>query len=164
MPGIAPRIIRQLLPAIAIAFAAAPAFAQQLDMRFSCGVERDLDGEQVTYADSGTVRLNGDRIEAFQWESALFNPPRSADCSIDESDGLQLEARANAWRITLQDGRAARIRRGYTFGSRVNCSIRIERDGDMVQMKPTCPALCGARPNFSELSVDIKTGTCRYEE
>ncbi len=162
MFNITPRITL-LLPAIAIA-CAAPAFAQQLDMRFSCGVERELDDERVTYADSGTVKLNGDRIDAFQWESALFNPPRSADCSIDESDGLQLEARNNAWRITLQDGQAARTRRGYTFGSRVNCSIRIERDGDMVQMKPTCPALCGARPNFSELSVDIKTGTCRYEE
>ena len=163
MFSISSRIIRLLFPAIAIA-CAAPAVAQQLDMRFSCSIERNLDNERVAYADSGTVKLNGDRIEAFQWESALFNPPRSADCSIDENDGLQLEARDNAWRVTLQDGQAARIRRGYTFGSRVNCSIRVERDGDLVHIKPACPALCGARSNFSALSVDTKTGTCRYDE
>ncbi|MDB5762173.1 MAG: hypothetical protein JWQ21_1168 [Herminiimonas sp.] len=160
---IAPRIIRLTLPVLA-SVCAASAMAQQLDARFSCSAERNQDGEPVVYADSGTFRLNGNRIDAFKWESALFNPPRSADCSIDEDDGLQAEARENAWRITLQDAHAARIKRGYKFGSRINCSIRLERDGDALHVKPTCPALCGSRANFSELSVDLKTGACRYAD
>jgi hypothetical protein len=34
----------------------------------------------------------------------------------------------------------------------------------MLQVKPSRPALCGSRHNFSALSVDLKNGSCRYEK
>jgi len=46
----------------------------------------------------------------------------------------------------------------------MNCTIRVEHEGDTMKVTPTCPALCGSRPNFSALSVDLKSGECRYEE
>jgi hypothetical protein len=141
-----------------------PAQAQQADVRFACSTERIEQGRRVAYADSGTVRLSGAGIVAFQWESAIFSPPRSADCSIDESDGLRAETTDGGWRITVQDPQGARDRRGYAYGSRNNCSIRIERDGDGLRLRPDCPALCGSRMNFSELTVDTKTGACRYQQ
>lgn len=142
--------------------------AQQLETRFSCSVARNEDGEKVTYADNGEFRLKGEKIEAFRWESALFRSTHGFDCSIDESDGLQAEARDEktkaAWRIALVDARAARDRRGFKFDRGMNCTIRLERQGDTLQVKPSCPALCGSRANFSALSVNIKTGECRYDE
>jgi hypothetical protein len=70
----------------------------------------------------------------------------------------------SVWRITLLDGLGARVRRGYDYVHGLNCSIRLQRNGDMLSIKPSCPALCGSRPNFSELSVDLITGACRYQE
>jgi hypothetical protein len=143
------------------------AFAQQLDARFSCSEARN-DGEAVTYADNGEIRIKGDHIDAFRWESALFRSTHGFDCSIDESDGLHAEVRdepkKTMWRVGLLDARAARDRRGFDFDRGLNCTIRLERDGDMLNLKPSCPALCGSRSNFSELSVNLKTGKCRYEE
>jgi hypothetical protein len=142
--------------------------AQQLDTHFSCSAARNEDGEAVTYADSGEIRLKGDHIDAFRWESALFRSTHGFDCSIDESDGLVADVRDETqkvmWRVALADARVARDRRGFTFDRTMNCTIRLEREGDTLNVKPSCPALCGSRPNFSELSVDLKTGTCRYEE
>ncbi len=129
---------------------------------------RDEGGERVIYADSGEIRLRGDRIDAFRWESALHRSTHGFDCSIEQGDGLKAEVREDAnnpsWRIALTDSRAARDRRGYDFDRGLNCTIRLERDGDMLNIKPTCPALCGSRTNFSELSVNLKTGDCRYEQ
>lgn len=156
--------MRLLMMPVLIGICSIPASAQQVDTRFSCSTARVEDGERINYADNGTIRLNGNRIDAFQWESALLHPPRSADCSVDESDGLQAESQGNTWRIIVPDGLAARIRRGYVFGNRTNCSIRIDHDGDTLHIKPACPALCGARLDFSTLSVDLKTGICRYDE
>ena len=148
--------------------AASSAWAQQLETRFSCSQPREEDGLPAIYADSGEIRVNGNRIDAFHWESSLFRKTHGFDCSIDEGDGLQAEARTDlsqpAWRISLTDARAARIRRGYDSEHGLNCSIRLERDGETLHVKPSCPALCGSRPNFSELAVDLKTGKCRYEE
>ncbi len=142
--------------------------AQQLETRFSCSVARNENGESVTFADSGEIRLKGDRIDTFSWESSLFRSTHGFDCSIDESDGLQVEVRNEAqkvmWRIALADARTARSRRGFNFDRRMNCTIRLEREGDTLTVKPSCPALCGSRSNFSALSVDLKTGQCRYEE
>jgi hypothetical protein len=154
-------------PAIAL-LTVASAFAQQLDTQFSCSVARTVDGEEATLADIAEISLKGTRIEAFRWESALFRTNRGFDCSIDESDGLQVEVNNEPqrvqWRIALADARAARDRRGFDFDRSMNCTIRLEREGDMLNLKPSCPALCGSRPNFSELSVNLKTGQCRYEK
>jgi hypothetical protein len=160
-------MIAALLPFVLYA-GAASAVELQLETRFSCSVARTVDGEPVTYADNGEIRITGNQIDAFRWESALFRSTHGFDCSIDESDGLLAEMRDAApmvqWRIALENARQARSRRGYDFDRRLNCTIRLEREGDRLTMKPSCPALCGSRPNFSELSVDLKTGQCRYEE
>jgi hypothetical protein len=146
----------------------AGASAQQLETRFSCSLSRDDNGLPSIYADAGEIRIDGERIEAFRWESSLFRRTHGFDCSIDESDGLEAEAPTDpkhpAWRIRLTDARGARTRRGYDFEHGLNCTIRLERDGDTLHIKPSCPALCGSRSNFSELSVELKAGACRYTE
>lgn len=161
-------LLRTALPFVLLSSASAVALGQQLETRFSCSVARDEDGETVTYADNGEIRLKGDRIDAFRWESALFRSTHGFDCSIDESDDLVAEVRTDMpqpqWRVSLANARVARDRRGYGFDRRMNCTIRLERQGDMLNVKPSCPALCGSRTNFSELSVNLKTGQCRYEE
>lgn len=148
--------------------AAAPGFAQQLDMRFSCSSAGEDHGDKVIYADIGEMRIKGDRIEAFRWESSLFRSTHGFDCSIDESDTLLVEVRDDGqrvqWRVAPQDSLNARVRRGYEYMSRPNCTIRIVRSGDTLDIKPSCPALCGSRPNFTQLSVDLKTGKCMYDE
>jgi hypothetical protein len=155
------------LPALLSAGCGA-AVAQQLDAHFSCSQARNEDGERVTYADTGEMRLSGNRIDVFRWESALFRSTHGFDCSIDETDGLQAEVRDEPeklmWRVGLSDARAARSRRGFNFDRGMNCTIRLERNGDMLNVKPSCPALCGSRANFSQLSVNLKTGKCHYEE
>lgn len=140
--------------------------AQQLQTHFSCSATREESGQRALYADSGEIRIDGNRIDAFRWESALYRRTHGFDCSIDETDGLQAEvgAESGSWRVVLADARAARTRRGYDFDHGLNCSIRLERSDDTLRVKPSCPALCGSRPNFSELSVNLKTGACRYEE
>jgi hypothetical protein len=156
-----------LLPTL-LSAGAATAVAQQLDTHFSCSHTRDEDGEKVIYADNGEMRLKGSQIDGFRWESALYRSTHGFDCSIDEDDGLQAEVRDESsrvtWRVSLTDARAARDRRGFNFDRGLNCTIRLERDGDTLNMKPSCPALCGSRANFSELSVNLKTGKCHYEE
>jgi hypothetical protein len=141
---------------------------QKLDTHFSCSVARNEHGESVTYADNGEIRLKGDHIDAFRWESALFRSTHGFDCSIDETDGLLAEVSDGSqkvqWRVALANARAARDRRGFTFDRGMNCTIRLEREGDTLNVVPSCPALCGSRSNFSELSVNLKTGQCRYEE
>jgi len=145
----------------------AAANAQQLDTKFSCSTTREED-ERVIYADMGEFKLDGTKIEAFHWESSVFRPTHGFDCSIDEDDGLQAETTgANGqpkWRVSLANAQQARSQRGFDFSRGLNCTIRLEKDGDEVHVKPSCPALCGSRSNFSELSVNVKTGACRYEE
>ncbi|MGE5649415.1 MAG: hypothetical protein ACM34A_04385 [Bacillota bacterium] len=144
------------------------ALAQQLDTHFSCSVAREEDGEKVTYADNGEMRLSGEHIEAFRWESALYRSTHGFDCSIDMDDGLQAEVHDEGktvlWRVALSDAHAARARRGFSFERSGNCTIRLVRDGDTLNVQPSCPALCGSRTNFTELSVDLKTGSCHYEQ
>ncbi|WP_395822540.1 hypothetical protein [Collimonas sp.] len=158
-----------LLFVLATALLAPLAQAQQLQTKFGCNMTRNEDGEKVIYGDTGEFRLNGKRIEALRWESALYRPTHGFECSIDSSDDPQAEvqrdgAREN-WRITLKDPAAARQRRGYDFFNHgMNCSIRLQRDGDKLHVIPSCPALCGSRGNFTTLSVDLKTGTCSYEQ
>ena len=160
------RIRQGMLPAL-LAVVACSASAQQLATRFSCSESHEEDVLTAMYADSGEIRLDGKLIEAFHWESSLFRKTHGFDCSIDESDGLQAEIRSDlsepSWRITLKNAREARTRRGYDSDHGFNCSIRLERSGDTLSVKPTCPALCGSRPNFTELSIDLKTGKCRHE-
>jgi hypothetical protein len=140
------------------------ACAQQLDAKFSCSAKGN-DGEPLLYADSGEMHLNGDRIDGFRWESSVFRSTHGFDCSIDDSDNLHAEVmEANKWRISPVDARKARDARGYDAAWRLNCTIRVEHDGDMLHITPSCPALCGSRKNFSELSVNLKTGECRYED
>ncbi|HVL74988.1 MAG TPA: hypothetical protein VM406_03155 [Noviherbaspirillum sp.] len=154
------------LPAalLALAWSAPLAAAQQLDARFSCSDKQEVAGEQLTFADHGRIRLSGDRIEAFRWESALYRSTHGFDCNIDEEDGLKAELTGQAaWRIELRDPLEARMRRGYDFARHMVCTVRLEREGDTVHIRPTCPALCGSRNNFSELSVNTKTGECQYQ-
>ena len=159
---------RAILAAALLVAGTASAAEQQLETRFSCSVARTEDGEQVTYADTGEFRIKGDHIDAFRWESSLFRSTHGFDCSIDEGDGLLAEVRDGTpmvqWRIALENAPDARMRRGYDFDRRPSCTIRLEREGDTLNVKPSCPALCGSRANFSALSVNLKTGQCRYEE
>ena len=156
------------LAALASMLICAAAGAQQLDTRFSCSVARDDKGEPAILADTGEFRLRGDHIEAFRWESALHRSTHGFDCSIDESDGLRAEVSSEAstttWRVGLVSPQEARERRGYTFDRIPRCTIRLERIGAILNVRPTCPALCGSRANFTELSVDLKSGKCHYEE
>ena len=157
-------VMRRLTYPALLCLGALPAIAQDLDTRFSCSVRREEDTGLVDYADSGKFRLEGNQIKEFYWESSLFRRTHGFDCSIDQGDGLQAETTENGWRITLADPRAARDRRGYDWDHGINCSIRLTRSGELLQVKPSCPALCGSRSNFSALSVDLKTGNCHIEE
>ena len=153
--------------------AAQAAMVPQLDAQFSCSVERPQDsrhdGQRSIYADSGEFHLRGDRVESFRWESSLFRSTHGFDCSIDDTDGVQAEllptthTDSQGWRVRLRDARAARTQRGYDADHGLNCSIRIIHAGDMLQIIPSCPALCGSRENFSLLTVDLKSGQCTYE-
>jgi hypothetical protein len=142
--------------------------AQQLELGFSCSAPGDDGGDPVLYADHGRIKLDGDRIDTFYWESALYRRTHGFDCSIDEQDGLTLETWQDAgqprWRVGLEDAVAARTRRGYDFSRGRSCTVRLERDGDLLHIRPSCPVLCGSRGNFSELAVNVKTGECRYEQ
>jgi len=146
----------------------APAvLAQQLQTKFGCSLTRDEDGEKVIYGDTGEFKLDGDKIEALRWESAQYRPTHGFECSIDTGDGVQAELQHDGlkdnWRITLKDPVAARHQRGYdSFNHGMNCSIRLQREGDKLHVLPSCPALCGSRVNFTELSVNLKTGDCSY--
>jgi len=157
-----------LAAALLLAASGGTAAAPRLDLQFSCSAVRNDDGEKVTYADHGEFRLRGSHIDAFRWESALFRSTHGFDCSIDDDDGLQAEVRQEAaavmWRVGLADPQKARSRRGFDFARGMNCTIRLQHNGDTVRLTPSCPALCGSRPNFSALSVNLKTGACRYEE
>jgi len=154
--------------AVAVLSLAEPAMAQQLDARFSCGEQRDDHGLASFFADSGRIRLDGDKIEEFNWESSVFRSMHGLECSIDTGDGVAAEYigddQRQAWRIRLQDPAVARTRRGYDMSHGLNCTIRVERVGDLVHVNPSCPALCGSRQNFSEFSFDMKSGKCRYED
>jgi hypothetical protein len=154
--------------AVLLLIVALPAGAQNLDTRFSCSAKGDDHGESVIYADTAEMKMRGDKIEAFRWESSLFRSTHGFECSIDESDGLVADLRTIdktvQWRIGLEDPQEARERRGYSFDRRPSCTIRLEREGDRLAVKPSCPALCGSRGNFTELSVNLKTGKCLYEE
>ncbi|WP_151631777.1 hypothetical protein [Noviherbaspirillum aerium] len=165
---ISPRAAALALLMTGLSAGTTAASAQQLDTRFSCSAARSEMNEKTIYADSGEFRLSGDAIEAFRWESSLFRSTHGFDCSIDMDDGLQAEVRDETsrvtWRVSLKNAAEARFQRGYDFGRRLNCTIRLEREGDSLNIRPTCPALCGSRPNFTELSVNLKTGTCRYDE
>jgi hypothetical protein len=157
------KAIRRLVASVLFACAGL-ASAQQLDAKFSCSAKGD-DGEPFLHADSGEMHLQGDRIEGFRWESSIFRSTHGFDCSIDDSDGLRAEVMdANKWRIAPVDAKKARDARGYDSAWRLNCTIRVEHDGDTLHITPSCPALCGSRKNFSELSVNLKTGECKYEE
>lgn len=159
--------MRILLPLV-LAAAALPTFAQQLDTQFSCSVKRDDHGLPTLFFDAGKIKVDGNKIIDFSWESSLFRSTHGFDCSIDKDDGLEAESigdeQHDKWRFRLQDAHAARDKRGYDFSHGYNCTIRVEHDGDSVHINPSCPALCGSRPNFSEFTVNTKTGECRYED
>ena len=145
----------------------ATAEAQTLDTRFACSAVGDDGGDKVTYADSGEIHLDGDKVNNFRWESALFRSTHGFDCDIGDEDGLLAHAagdtKKSTWKITLADGRGARDKRGYNFDRGVNCAIELVRVGDTVSVLPNCPAMCGSRLNFSTIAIDLKTGQCHYQ-
>lgn len=163
-----PRILCLVLLSILLGSIGRTADAQQIDTRFSCSAGGSDGGETVTYADNAEIRLDGDRIQAFRWESDLYRTTHGFDCSIDESDGLKAEVYVEEakvlWRVSLTDPQAARERRGYDFDRLPRCSIRLERKGDTLDITPSCPALCGSRGNFTQLSVNLKSGKCQYSK
>src|SRR2546430_2104175 len=61
-----------VLCAVLMCGGARMAFAQQLDTHFSCSVTRNENGARVTYADTAEMRIKGEHIDAFRWESSLF--------------------------------------------------------------------------------------------
>ena len=162
--------MQQARPALLAALlAAAPqAQAQQLATRFACSAEHSQDGIFALHADRGEIRIDGEHILAFDWESSLFRRTHGFDCSIDTDDGTSAEVRQDAdgpsWRISLKDAVAARERRGYDFSHGLNCTIRLEQRGNTLLVRPSCPALCGSRANFSELAIDLKSGACSYPD
>jgi hypothetical protein len=137
-----------------------------LEAKFSCSQVRQEngDGERLNYADQAVLRIKGTEISTFQWESSLFRSTHGHDCSIDDGDEPQAKLTEKGWRISLKDSVAARNRRGYDFERGLDCSINLELDGERLKITPSCPALCGSRVNFSALTVDLKTGSCQYEE
>ena len=137
-----------------------------LDLRLQCTQTKleDGDGERLIYADQAHIQLHGETIDDFQWESSLFRTDHGHECSIDKDDQLQAQVTDKGWRITLKDAVTARTERGYDFDRGYQCSIRVEREGESVHIRPTCPALCGSRMNFTELKVDVKSGQCHYVE
>ncbi|MFC3109250.1 hypothetical protein ACFQAT_02175 [Undibacterium arcticum] len=153
-----------LLGLLSAAAGPSAALAQQLDLRFSCSTTRSEDLGPTIYADNGEIRLDGTQIKALRWESSLHRSTHGFDCSIDSDDGVQAEITEHGWRLRLKDPHAARAARGYDSEHGANCTVRLERNGDTVRIKPSCPVLCGSRNNFSALSVDLNTGGCRYEE
>jgi len=157
---------RRLLLACCLTTIVGPALAQALDTRFACSDIRreDGNGERINLADQGRFQLDGDKIKSFQWESSLFRTTHGFDCSIDDSDGVRAEVTEQGWRITLKNAKAARAARGYDTERGGMCSIRLERRGEELQIKPTCPVLCGSRNNFTALTVNTKTGSCHYDE
>lgn len=159
--------LRVLLLIACCAAFALPAAAQQLDTKFSCSEKRDDQGLPTEFFDTGKITVDGNRILEFYWESSLFRSTHGFDCSINTEDGMQAEfigdAEHEKWRFSLLDAHAARDKRGYDYSHGFNCTIRVERVGNSVHITPSCPALCGSRQNFSELTVDTKTGACKYE-
>ena len=143
------------------------AIAQSVNTKFSCSQVTDDGGEKITMGDVGEISLVGNRIDAFHWESAIYRATHGYECGIDEDDGLHAEVRSDAgypaWRVGLKDGRTARENRGYNFERGVNCTIRVDLANDTLTLRPSCPALCGSRSNFSTVAIDLKTGSCRYE-
>ena len=153
-----------LLAALGAAAGPSAAPAQQLDLTFSCSSMRSEDLGPTLYADSGEIRLDGTQVKALHWESSLHRSTHGFDCSIDREDGVLAETTEQGWRIRLLDPQAARAARGYDSEHGTSCTVRLQRNGDTVRIKPSCPVLCGSRNNFSELSVNLNTGRCRYEE
>ncbi|MCH8621112.1 hypothetical protein [Undibacterium sp. TS12] len=139
--------------------------AQTLDTHIACTqtLQEDASGERLIYSDQARMQLHGTEITEFQWESSVFRSNRGHDCSIDTEDGLEAELTEKGWRIRLKNAQSARQKRGYDVDRGSQCSIRLEREGDALRIKPTCPALCGSRRNFSELTVNTRTGLCTYE-
>lgn len=163
------RSVWAILLSASIATFAMPLAAQELQTKFGCNTTHVEGGEKVILADVGEILLSGDTIKTFRWESDQYRTLHGFDCSVDESDEPVAEVTQGgaqpAWRITLKDPVAARERRGFDFYNHgKNCSIRLQRNGDTLSIKPSCPALCGSRVNFTELSVNLKTGSCRHEE
>ena len=167
-------LLATLLATLDGAAAAQTLLAPRLDAKFSCSLSKAQDArrddQRSTYADSGEFHLRGDQVEGFRWESSLFRSTHGFDCSIDDGDGVQAElmatghADSQGWRVRLRDARAARTQRGYDSDHGLNCSIRIIHAGDMLEIIPSCPALCGSRENFSALTVNLKTGQCGYDD
>ncbi|MFZ6847942.1 hypothetical protein [Undibacterium sp. RuRC25W] len=162
------RFLPTFLVALLLSSASFVALAQEpaLDLHLQCTQTKQEGGkgERLIYTDQAHIQLRGNQIDNFQWESSLLRSDHGHECSIDKDDQLQAEVTDKGWRITLKDAVAARNERGYDFDRGYQCSIRVEREGGTVHLRPTCPALCGSRMNFTELKVDVSNGKCQYEE
>ncbi|WP_338846920.1 hypothetical protein V8J88_24525 [Massilia sp. W12] len=134
-----------------------------LDLRFSCSHSEGEGENRVIYSDVGEFKLDGDKLQALQWESALHRRTHGFDCSISQEDGVQAEEIEGGWRLRLADPAGARSARGYDTGRGRQCSIRLLRENDYLKIVPTCAVLCGSRANFSAISVHLPSRTCRYD-
>lgn len=134
-----------------------------IDTHISCSAEHNEEDERIIHADHVNIHISGNQLHSLQWESSIFRNFHGLDCSIDDSDEPQAETMEGGWRITLKNPQVARDQRGFDFDRGFNCSIRIIQNDTTLSLIPSCPALCGSRKNFSELSINLKTGHCEYE-
>ncbi|MBC3862729.1 hypothetical protein H8K32_11505 [Undibacterium jejuense] len=157
-----------LVTALLFSTASITTLAQEpaLDLHVQCTQTKleDGNGERLIFADQAHIKLHGNTIDDFQWESSLFRTDHGHECSIDKDDQLLAEVTEKGWRISLKDAIATRTQRGYDFDRGYQCSIRVEREGEMVHIRPTCPALCGSRMNFTELKINTSNGQCEYQD
>lgn len=149
-----------------ILFMSGPSLAQQpepdLNLQFSCSKTEGEGFEKVIYADIGEFVLQGEQIRSFRWESSLHRSTHGFDCSLDESDGLQVSRLENGWRIMLVDAQQAREKRGFDMPRGKFCTVRLLKDGQYLQVLPSCATLCGSRSNFSELRIHLPSKKCEY--
>ena len=133
-----------------------------LNLKFSCSASNGEGETRVILADSGEIRIRDGKLLEFRWESALHRRTHGFDCSMDQSDKLELQPLEHGWRVAPQDAAAARAARGFDTDRGQTCLVNLLRDGDTVHIQPSCPVLCGSRSDFSEFRVHLPSSRCDY--
>ncbi|MBI3231451.1 MAG: hypothetical protein HYZ45_15175 [Burkholderiales bacterium] len=159
-------LLRAIALSLSLFLASASVVAQDnstsLALKFSCSSSVGEGDERVIYADTGEFVLQAGQISSFRWESSLHRRTHGFDCSVDESDGLQLDVLEQGWRVRVVDAASARERRGYDRERGRLCTVRLLREGEYLHVLPSCATLCGSRSNFSELRIHLRSKDCEY--
>jgi hypothetical protein len=144
-------------------FLAYAAPAPDIKLKLACYHSQGQDANRTIFYDNGEIHIQSGKIREFRWESALHRRTHGFDCSIDQSDQLELAQIGNDWRVSLKNGAAARLARGFDNPHGLHCLINLTRQGNTLHIQPSCPALCGSRADFSEFSVHLPSGRCEYK-